>query len=81
MSGVLKLLERTIGGVPPDSFTDYFWKSIEAFSDRVFGSVGKSKPPTLNRHWILHGRGISDGTQVDCLRLLQALRTLARLIH
>jgi len=74
-----KSLERKIG-VLPDSFTDQFWKSTKAFLDRVFASVGKSKPTTLNRHWILHGRGISDGTQVDCLRLLQALRTLARLI-
>jgi hypothetical protein len=74
-----KSLDRKIG-VMPDSFTDYFWRSVKAFADQVFASVGRSKPPTLNRHWILHGRGISDGTQVDCLRLLQAIRTLERLV-
>jgi hypothetical protein len=74
-----KLLERKIG-LLPDSFADHFWKSMKAFLDRVFDGVGKSKPLTLNRHWILHGRGISDGTQVDSLRLLQAIRTFARLI-
>jgi hypothetical protein len=63
-----------------DSFTDYFWRSIKAFVDQVFTKAGKSRPPMLNRHWILHGRGISDGTQVDCLRLLQAVRTLERLL-
>jgi hypothetical protein len=78
-SNANKSLERKIG-VLPDSFTDYFWRSIKAFVDRVFEGAGKSKPPTLNRHWILHGRGISDGTQLDSLRLLQAIRTLGRLI-
>ncbi len=29
-------------------------------------------PPTLNRHWILHGRAASDWSQADSLRLLQA---------
>jgi hypothetical protein len=72
-------LMRKIGFLP-DSLTNHSWKSIKAFVDRAFEPAGKSRPPTLNRHWILHGPGISDGTQVDCLRLLQALRTLARLV-
>lgn len=75
-----KSINRKIG-VMPDSFTDHFWRSVRAFVDRVFTPVRKSKPPTLNRHWILHGRGISDGSQVDCLRLLQAIRTLERLAN
>jgi hypothetical protein len=79
-SNAHKSLVRKIG-VMPDSFTDHFWRSVKAFVDRVFAGVGKSKPPTLNRHWILHGRGISDGSQVDCLRLLQAIRTLEQLLN
>lgn len=75
-----KSLERKIG-VLPDSLTDYLWRSLRAFVNQVFVRSTKSKPPVLNRHWILHGRGISDGTQVDCLRLLQAIRLLERLVH
>jgi len=60
-SNAHKSIDRKIG-VMPDSFTDHFWRSVKAFVDRVFASAGKSKPPTLNRHWILHGRGISDGS-------------------
>lgn len=74
-----KSIDRKIGALP-DSFTDHFWRSVKAFVDRVFIPAGKSKPPTLNRHWILHGRGMSDGRQVDCLRLLQAIRTLEQLV-
>ena len=73
-----KSLERNIG-VLPDSLTDYLWRSLKAFVDQVFVRSTRSKPPVLNRHWILHGRGISDGTQVDCLRLLQAIRLLEEL--
>jgi hypothetical protein len=79
-SNAHKSIARKIG-VMPDSFTDHFWRSVKAFVDRVFDGVGKSKPPTLNRHWILHGRGVSDGSQVDCLRLLQAIRTLEQLVE
>jgi hypothetical protein len=78
-SNAHKSIDRKIG-VMPDSFTDHFWRSVKAFVDRVFVPHGKSKPPTLNRHWILHGRGVSDGSQVDCLRLLQAIRTLEQLV-
>ena len=43
-------------------------------------SSANAKPMVVNRHWILHGRGIPDGTQTDCLRLLQAIHTFAFLI-
>ncbi len=74
-----KSIDRKID-VMPDSFTNHFWRSVKAFVDEVFVPATKSKPRTLNRHWILHGRGVSDGSQIDCLRLLQAIRTLQRLV-
>lgn len=78
-SSARKSIDRKIG-VMPDSFTDHFWRSVKAFVDEVFVPATKSKPRTLNRHWILHGRGVSDGKQIDCLRLLQAIRTLQQLV-
>jgi hypothetical protein len=78
-SNARKSIDRKIG-VIPDSFTDHFWRSVKAFVDDVFVPAKKSKPHMLNRHWILHGRGVADGSQIDCLRLLQAIRTLQQLV-
>ena len=62
-----------------DSFDACIWQSVAAFVKIVFkeATPTNSEPMIVNRHWILHGRGIPDGTQTDCLRLLQAIHTFA----
>lgn len=55
------------------------WASVDGFTMRLYGSsdFAGDPPPVLNRHWILHGRDEPRWSQADCLRLLQALQTLA----
>jgi hypothetical protein len=55
------------------------WVSLHGFTSAVFGSHGfAADPPALiNRHWVLHGRAQPRWGKVDCLRLFQALETLA----
>jgi hypothetical protein len=50
------------------------WASLEAFVGVVFQShsFSSSRPPVINRHWILHGRDSSSWTKADSLRLFQA---------
>ena len=57
------------------------WRSYKGFTDNLFKSFKDPSrpPPSLNRHWILHGRTILDANLSDCLRLLQALDTIAEL--
>lgn len=55
------------------------WVSVQAFLDVVFlhHPFSASKPPLINRHWICHGRDVPEWGKVDCLRLFQALDTIA----
>jgi hypothetical protein len=37
----------------------------------------QAEPDKCNRHWLLHGRTSKIGKQADCLRLFNAISTLA----
>jgi hypothetical protein len=51
------------------------WSAMEAFVHALYSQAGEQKPLMLNRHWILHGKGLPDANLTDCLRLLQAIHT------
>lgn len=57
------------------------WVSLAGFCSTVFRTYGFGgpAPDRLNRHWVQHGRSEPTWTRVDCLRLFQALDTLASL--
>jgi hypothetical protein len=58
------------------------WASVQTFLEEVFCTHDFNSPrrPLINRHWICHGRDIPEWDKVDCLRLFQALDTIAALI-
>jgi hypothetical protein len=61
-----------------DMLARAFWESVYVFTSSLFqyASFEGTRPPAINRHWILHGRDVSDWRQADALRLFQALETL-----
>jgi hypothetical protein len=61
-----------------DMLSQAFWESVYVFVSCLFqfADFDGTRPPTLNRHWILHGRDIADWRQADALRLFQALDTI-----
>lgn len=65
----------------PTSFDRIIWSATRAFVERLYerNFDGDPNPLTLNRHWILHGRGPADASLVDALRLLQAIHTVVSL--
>jgi SAM-dependent methyltransferase len=69
-----------LAAVRPGSVSKFVWRSYKGFAEVLFQQIDfdgpLSKPPLLNRHYLLHGRGISEGNLSDCLRLLQALDTI-----
>jgi len=72
---------RLLGGLRPerDMLTlRAVWRSTETFVAKLFRSADFSaeSPGFINRHWILHGRGATNWTRADALRLLNALDTL-----
>jgi hypothetical protein len=58
------------------------WVSLVGFCSTVFRTdhvFSGPAPDRLNRHWVQHGRSEPTWTRVDCLRMFQALDTLATL--
>lgn len=68
-----------LSGLAADSFEFFEWSAMEAFVSALYSQAGERKPLMLNRHWILHGRGLPDANSTDCLRILQAIHTALEL--
>ena len=68
---------RKIADCDSDLLSLALWESMDIFVSHLFASApfGGTRPPRLNRHWILHGRDAPDWRQADALRLFQALST------
>jgi hypothetical protein len=68
---------------PEDNLIYFLWRSYKGFTETLFKYIDfcskSTKPSVLNRHWLLHGRSILSSNETDCLRLFQALETIARL--
>ena len=77
--GRKEFFERKLKGLQAESLGYYLRCSIRTFVDVIFDTATSKKPLVVNRHWILHGRDIPQGTQTDCLRLLLAVGIFAEL--
>lgn len=67
--------ERTAG----NNIRSICWSSMYQFVKKLYekSDFSQSEPSTMNRHWIEHGRTdrVDDG--VDCLKLFNAISTMA----
>lgn len=73
-----RVLDDHVRGAGP-GLERRLWVSIQAFVHEVFRShdFAADTPLRVNRHWVLHGRDAPRWNRADCLRLFQALDTLA----
>lgn len=55
------------------------WLSMYEFTKVLFqkSDFSQPEPDTINRHWIQHGRTGRSGERTDCLRMFNALSTMA----
>jgi hypothetical protein len=75
--------DKAKASASPSSIEALMWRSLQIFIEKLFqhAPFDKSRPPVINRHWILHGRDSSDWTIVDSLRLFCALETVDSLLE
>ena len=61
-----------------DDFIGVMWLSVVTFFQQLFAKLNfdSDAPASINRHWVLHGRSVTDWTAADAFRLLNALDTL-----
>lgn len=59
------------------------WVSCYSFVSKLYekSDFTSDEPTILNRHWILHGRTNSEWKPEDCLRLFNAIYTIASLLR
>jgi hypothetical protein len=74
-----KHLARAKRDQAKDGLVKLAWVSVESFTQTAYAPhpFSSSRPRTVNRNWVLHGRDSSAWTRADCLRLFQALHTVA----
>jgi hypothetical protein len=55
------------------------WLSMYEFTKLLYqkSDFSQPEPDSINRHWIQHGRTGRSGEQIDCLRVFNALSTMA----
>ncbi len=70
--------ERKLAAAKLGSMNHILWSSYREFSNSFFGSHD-TKPPSINRHWLLHGHDIPTSDPGDCLRLFQTIETITYL--
>jgi len=61
-----------------DGIDALLWESVHQFVSNLFAyyDFAGQPPPVINRHWILHGRYCPPWSQIDSLRLFNALHTI-----
>ena len=69
---------------PPKGYSLHrvMWLAASEFVEQLYSrhDFDGDAPPSLNRHWILHGRIATDWSQGDALRLLQACYVASYLV-
>ena len=62
-----------------NKITSLCWQSMHEYTKILFekSDFSQDEPNNANRHWIIHGRTSKLGEIVDCLRLFNALSTMA----
>ena len=56
----------------------YTWISYNMFIGKLYAKSDFSaeEPEEINRHWLLHGRSEYDISEIDCIRLINAIQSL-----
>jgi hypothetical protein len=75
---VITLCKNQTEKAPDNRIVKIIWISILTFVEHAFqrAPFNEDRPDFINRHWILHGRDVTNWTTADSLRLFNALNTI-----
>lgn len=65
-----------------DIIQKYIWISYNNFIRKLYerSSFDSEEPSFINRHWILHGRSEYNLTEIDCIRLFNAISSICCIV-
>ena len=77
---MMMVCQKMVDTFPEDAskILKYTWISYSMFIRKIYAKSDFSaeEPEEINRHWLLHGRSDYDISEIDCIRLINAVRSL-----
>ncbi|MDM5332873.1 hypothetical protein QUF56_06490 [Ureibacillus composti] len=61
----------------------HIWHSYNNFVRKLYekSDFSNAEPSFINRHWLLHGRSEYNLTEIDCLRLFNAVSSICSIVN
>lgn len=82
---MMRVCQKHVDTFPPDGSTikKHVWISYNQFIKILYqkSDFTADEPETINRHWLLHGRSDYEVTEIDCIKLFNAVHSLCMVIN
>lgn len=77
---MMRICQYHVDNFPADGSTieKHVWISYNTFIRKLYekSDFNSDEPDVINRHWLLHGRSDYEQTEIDCIRLFNAVQSL-----
>ena len=82
---MMRICQYHVDSFPADGSTieKHVWISYNTFIRKLYekSDFNSSEPDVINRHWLLHGRSDYEQTEIDCIRLFNAVQSLSMVVN
>ncbi len=82
---MMKVCQKQVDDFPTGGSTiaKHTWISYNQFIQNLYKNCdfNSEEPEEINRHWLLHGRSDYEITELDCIRLFNAVQSLCIVIN
>ena len=82
---MMKICQYHVDNFPADGSTieKHVWISYNTFIRKLYekSDFNSDEPDVINRHWLLHGRSDYEQTEIDCIRLFNAVQSLCMVVN
>lgn len=77
---MMKICQKMVDEFPDDGsiILKYMWISYNIFIRNLYekSDFSATEPNEINRHWLLHGRSDFEISELDCIRLINAVQSI-----
>ena len=82
---MMKICQYHVDNCPANGSTieKHVWISYNTFIRKLYekSDFNSDEPDVINRHWLLHGRSDFEQTEIDCIRLFNAVQSLCMVVN
>lgn len=82
---MMRICQHHVDSFPANGSTieKHVWISYNTFIRKLYekSDFNAAEPDEINRHWLLHGRSDFEQTEIDCIRLFNAVQSLCMIVN